>query len=237
MSKVGDVIDADNARWQFGGATADRFDAHVERSVPFYHEGHDLVVRLADFFLGGGATALDLGCATGRLTARMAESRAGLGDRFLALDVEPSMTHRARQRCARFDEVLVVCGDVDALGEQTRVDFVVAYYTLQFVRPRVRQALYDRIYRMLNWGGAFVLFEKVRGPDARFQDIATALYQEYKLERGYSGEEIVAKSRSLKGVLEPFSSAGNEGLLRRAGFQDLMTVFKYVCFEGVLAIK
>jgi len=237
MGKVGDVIDADNARWNFGEATADRFDAHVEKSVPFYHEGHDLVVRLADFFLGGGAFAIDLGCATGRLTERLAESRAGLGDRFLALDVEPAMAARARERCARFPEVEVACADLASIDPGVRADFIVAYYTLQFVRPRVRQALYDRIYAMLNWGGAFVVFEKVRGPDARFQDIATALYQDYKLERGYTGEEILAKARSLKGVLEPFSSAGNEGLLARAGFTDRMTVFKYVCFEGVLAIK
>jgi len=82
-----------------------------------------------------------------------------------------------------------------------------------------------------------VIFEKVRGPDARFQDIATAIYTDFKLDRGYTGNEIIAKSRSLKGVLEPFSTAGNLGLLQRAGFVDIMTVMKYVCFEGFLAIK
>jgi tRNA (cmo5U34)-methyltransferase len=77
----------------------------------------------------------------------------------------------------------------------------------------------------------------VRTPDARFQDIATSLYNDYKLSRGYTGDEIVAKSRSLKGVLEPFSTEGNLGLLARAGFEDVMTVLKYVNFEGFLAIK
>ena len=60
----------------------------------------------------------------------------------------------------------------------------------------------------LNWGGAFVLFEKVRGPDARFQDILSQLYNEFKLRNGFSSEEIVEKTRSLKGVLEPFSTQG-----------------------------
>jgi tRNA (cmo5U34)-methyltransferase len=116
-------------------------------------------------------------------------------------------------------------------------DMVVAYYTLQFVKPKVRQLVFDHVYKALNWGGAFVLFEKVRAPDARFQDIAAALYVDYKLRQGYSGEEILQKSRSLKGVLEPFSTEGNIDLLKRAGFVDIMTVFKYVCFEGFLAIK
>ena len=112
-----------------------------------------------------------------------------------------------------------------------------SYYAIQFVRPSVRQELIDKIYRSLQWGGAFLLFEKVRGADARFQDILTGLYTDFKLAQGYSAEEIVGKSRSLKGVLEPFSTQGNLDLLRRAGFVDIMTVMKYVCFEGFLAIK
>jgi tRNA (cmo5U34)-methyltransferase len=49
--------------------------------------------------------------------------------------------------------------------------------------------------------------------------------------------EIINKSRSLKGTLEPFSTNGNLDMLRRAGFVDIMTVIKYVPFEGFLAIK
>ena len=93
------------------------------------------------------------------------------------------------------------------------------------------------IFKNLNWGGAFLLFEKVRAPDARFQDITTSLYNEYKLNQGYKPDEIIAKSRSLKGILEPFSSSANRDLLKRAGFKDIITVFKWICFEGYLCIK
>ena len=65
----------------------------------------------------------------------------------------------------------------------------------------------------------------------------TALYTDYKIDQGYNAEEIVSKTRSLKGVLEPFSTAGNLDLFKRAGFVDVMSIFKYVCFEGFLAIK
>ena len=81
------------------------------------------------------------------------------------------------------------------------------------------------------------MFEKVRGPDARFQDIFTSIYTDYKLEQGYSAEEIVNKAQSLKGVLEPFSTQGNLDLLARAGFVDVTTVMKHIPFEGFLAIK
>ena len=81
------------------------------------------------------------------------------------------------------------------------------------------------------------MFEKVRGPDARFQDILSSLYVDYKRDQGYSADEILAKTRSLKGVLEPFSTAGNIDLLSRAGFKDITTVFKYISFEGFFCIK
>jgi tRNA (cmo5U34)-methyltransferase len=116
-------------------------------------------------------------------------------------------------------------------------DMIVCYYTIQFVRPSVRQAMVNKLYQNLNWGGALLLFEKVRGADARFQDILTALYTDYKLRVGYSAEDIVAKSRSLKGILEPFSSQANVDMMKRAGFEDINTVQKYLCFEGFLAIK
>ena len=95
----------------------------------------------------------------------------------------------------------------------------------------------NKIYKSLNWGGAFFFIEKVRGSDARFQDILTQTYSEFKLSQGFNPNEIMAKTRSLKGVLEPFSTQGNIQLLKRSGFKDIMTVFKYGCFEGFLAIK
>ena len=110
-------------------------------------------------------------------------------------------------------------------------------YTIQFIPPSQRQIIYNKIYKSLNWGGAFFLFEKVRGPDARFQDILTGTYNDYKLEAGYNYEEIASKTQSLRGVLEPFSTKGNLGLLKRSGFKDIIVIFKYICFEGYLAIK
>jgi tRNA (cmo5U34)-methyltransferase len=155
---------------------------------------------------------------------------------MLAVDAIPEMLEKARGRCSRFANVEFLCEDLADL-EMEPADLVVSYYTMQFVPPRCRGDVLGRVYSSLNWGGALALFEKVRAPDACFQDIGTALYSEFKLERGFSKAEILQKQRSLKGVLEPFSTAQNLALLERAGFRDVMTLLKYVCFEGYLAIK
>ena len=128
------------------------------------------------------------------------------------------------------------CGDIINI-KLKKSDFIVCYYTMQFIPTAVRQKVVDKIYKALNWGGAFIMFEKIRSQDARFQDIITSLYTSYKLKQGYTSDEIIGKSMSLKGVLEPFSTQGNIDMLKRSGFVDIITVQKYLSFEGFLAIK
>lgn len=236
MSDAGDSIEVENARWSFTGEVPERFDNHIRRSVPFYSEGHDLVARISDFFLQDGSRIYELGCATGELTAKLAQQNRGKDVSLIAIDIEPAMVERAAKRCSEFPNVEVRTADIVDMDLEA-ADLIVAYLTIQFVRPRFRQMIFDKIYQTLNWGGGFLLFEKVRAPDARFQDIMTALYTDYKLAQGFSEAEIINKSRSLKGVLEPFSTQGNLDLIHRAGFVDCMTVQKYVTFEGYLAIK
>lgn len=234
---TGDNIDAPNAGWSFGGNVPKTFDDHVSKSVPLYQEGHDLVCKVSDYFLSNDSVVCDLGTSTGEILLKLAKrhnQRPNL--RFIGLDREQGMIDEARRKCKSDPRIEFECVEI-IQAELPRADFVVAYYVMQFIRPAFRQDVFSRIYNSLQWGGAFLFFEKVRGPDARFQDIMTGLYMDYKLERGYSSEEIVAKSRSLKGVLEPFSTEGNYDLLRRAGFKDITTIMKYVCFEGILAIK
>lgn len=236
MTNVGDKIEAENANWSFSGDTSQHFDQHIKKSIPFYETSHELGVSISDFFLGDGSVCYDLGCSTGSLLDRLAKHHHNKRVQFIGIDLEAEMVNYAQTLCQNHSNVEVRCESLVDL-ELEKADLILAYYTMQFIKPKHRQALFHRIYEALNWGGGFLLFEKVRSPDARFQDMMTTLYADYKLDQGYSGNEIVAKNRSLKGILEPFSRAGNMGLLERAGFFDITTVMKYICFEGFLAIK
>lgn len=232
-SSVGDGIVV-GTQWTYAGDVSDHFDDHVARSVPFYHKGHELVAQLSDFFVHPCGVVYDIGCSTGALAAGLA-ARHPRGH-VVAIDLEPRMAAKARQRCAGVCNVEVVEADATRV-EFERSDLVVLYYTLQFIRPGERQPLIDALHASLNDGGALVMFEKVRASDAGLQDLMQQLYWEFKLTNGFSAHEIISKSRSLKSVLEPFTSEANAQLLRRAGFQSVTTIQKYVCFEGMLAIK
>jgi tRNA (cmo5U34)-methyltransferase len=236
MAKVGQDIDARNAGWTFEGIE-DQFDEHVRLSVPLYDEGHELACRLGDFFLPPQATVVELGTSTGVLAKKFLDFHRDRADiRYVGVDKVEGMVAAARKRCQGDPRAEFIHDDIVSAPFED-ASLVLSYCTMQFVHPKSRQQAFDKVYRSLQWGGAFFLFEKVRAPDARFQDLTMQLYQEFKLRNGFDEKEILGKQRSLKGVLEPFSTQGNIDLLTRAGFRDVMTLIKYVCFEGFLAIK
>lgn len=233
---VGESIIAKNASWTFGGKVPETFDDHVTKSVPLYEEGHDLITKISDFFLDNGSVCYEIGCSTAKLSKKILDHNKEKQITIIGLDNEAAMVKYAKSKYEGVDDLSIECANA-ADFQFKKSDLIISYYTLQFIKPKVRQLVVDNIYESLNWGGAFILFEKVRACDARFQDIMSALYMDYKLDNGYSSNEIVGKLRSLKGVLEPFSTNGNLDILKRAGFVDIMSIMKYVCFEGFLAIK
>ena len=233
---VGDGIAAANAGWTFSNEVARTFSSHVSKSVPLYNEGHDLICALSDFFVQDSSVCYELGSSTGVLISKLARRHAATKARFVGIESVPEMIAQARVESGSLRNLEFIQDDIN-LYPYEHADLVVSFCTIQFVPPYLRQALFDRLYQSLNWGGALLIYEKVRAPDARFQDYMSALYTDFKLERGYSPDEIVAKARSLKRVQEPFSTQGYVDLFRRAGFVDIMSVIKWVCFEGFLAIK
>ena len=236
-SGVGQAIAAERAGWSFGGNVADTFVSHVRQSVPYYEDGHDLICYLSDYFCQKDSVCYELGVSTGELLRKLAEyNSAKPSIEWIGIDVEEPMVRKAREHCKGQPNIRIEQDNI-LLHDLQKSDFIVSYYCVQFIPPRQRQELISKIYESLNWGGAFVWFEKVRGPDARFQDMMVSLYNDFKSRNGFSAEEILNKTRSLKGVMEPFSTAGNLGLLERAGFVDVMPIMKYVCFEGYVAIK
>jgi tRNA (cmo5U34)-methyltransferase len=235
--RVSDKIESGRASWSFDGNVPDAFVEHVRQSVPFYDEGHELICGLSDYFCQNDSTCYEIGVSTGQLIRRLAEhNKQKPGISWIGIDPIDGMITKAREHCTGIPNVQLEVGDALSY-DFARADLIVSYYCVQFVKPRQRQDLINRLYETLHWGGALIMFEKVRAPDARFQDIITGLYSDFKAKNGFTAEEILNKTSSLKGVLEPFSTEGNLGLLRRAGFVDIMTVMKHLCFEGFLAIK
>ena len=238
MSNVGDGVTANSSSWTFSGDVVKVFDEHVSKSVPLYNEGHDLICDFSDYFIKTNGIIYELGCSTGELCLKLAAHHKDKPISIIGIDIEADMIEKANEKKKNKNCNLTSFVTSDLIEfDFEPADLIISYYTIQFISPSVRQELIDRIYKSLKWGGALILFEKVRGSDARFQDYLTGVYNEYKLRKGYEPKEIFGKTRSLKGILEPFSSKGNDDMLQRSGFKDIYTIQKYICFEGICAIK
>ena len=107
---------------------------------------------------------------------------------------------------------------------------------MQFIHPSHRQKIFDKIYKSLNYGGAFIIFKKL---GETMPDLITSLIQFILIlkKNNFNQDEILNKSKSLRGVLEPFTDSGNLGFLKRAGFVDIQTIFQFLNFKGYLCIK
>ena len=228
-------ISSKKKKWTFKKKlVVKNFDQHILKSVPHYIESQNLVASLSNCFLKDGGTFYDLGCSTGALIEKVKNSNKEIKTKYIGLDNSKEMISFARKKklknCNFFAKDIVKTNFTNA-------DMIVSMFTMQFISPKHRQKVYDKIYKSLNWGGAFVLFEKIRGNDARFQDIFNFLYFDFKKKNKLDPVEILDKEKSLRGVLEPYVIQANIDFLKRAGFKDIMPITQYLNFIGFLAIK
>ncbi len=233
--KIGDNIYSENANWVFDKKVTKNFDKHIRKSIPNYLDSHKIICNLSDFFIKKNSIIYDLGCSTGSLLKKINDRAKSKDPKLFGLDIEKEMIKYAKIKI-KDKNIIFKNLDISKI-KLKKSDLIICCYTIQFLPPKVRQEVINKIFKSLNWGGAFLFFEKVRAPDARFQDIINGLYNEFKLDQGISASEIFNKTRSLKGVLEPFSEYGNISMLKRSGFQDICSVFKSICFQGWIAIK
>ena len=233
--KVDKKLSSLSSGWSFSGKVAENFQEHVTKSVPFYSECHELICDLSEFFVNDQSICYEIGSSAGELINKMYLRNEHKKANWIGFDIEKDMVKVAKKKI-KSKQVKIFHKDI-VTNDLKKSDLIVSYYTMQFIKPKVRQQVFDKIYNSLNWGGAFILFEKVRAPDARFQDITTQLYSEFKKKNGFTAEEILNKTSSLTSILEPFSSKANIDIMKRSGFKDILSIFKYVNFEGFLAIK
>ena len=48
---MNNFLKKDRGKWNFGGKVPKNFQDHMSRSVPLYSAGHDLILKISDFFL------------------------------------------------------------------------------------------------------------------------------------------------------------------------------------------
>ncbi|MHC3994677.1 carboxy-S-adenosyl-L-methionine synthase CmoA [Thiomicrolovo sp. ZZH C-3] len=223
-------------QFEFDEQIAAVFDDMLKRSVPFYEEAMALTKRFALAYLREGGRLYDLGCSTAS-TLLSIERDLKVEAELVGIDNAASMLEQARRKLAvfgskiRLEEADIMTFDYEA------ADVFITNYTLQFIRPLVRETLVQRVYDTLNPGGVFIFSEKVVSEDKRLNKLLIDGYYDFKKAQGYSEYEIMQKREALENVLIPYTEAENREMVTRCGFAHCETIFRWGNFATFIALK
>ncbi|MFA5454593.1 MAG: carboxy-S-adenosyl-L-methionine synthase CmoA [Sulfurimonas sp.] len=223
-------------QFEFDEEVAAVFDDMLQRSVPFYKESQKITEFFALKQLEDGGIAYDLGCSTATLLiniSRKLRNRATL----IGLDNSEAMLEQARKKCEAF-KADIELANADILEyEYKEAELFISNYTLQFIRPLIREELVKKISASLKKDGLFIFSEKVISHHPKLNKDLIECYYDFKKEQGYSEYEIMQKREALENVLVPYSEDENIKMAKNCGFSHCEVIFRWANFATFIAIK
>lgn len=223
-------------QFEFDEEVAAVFDDMLQRSVPFYKESQKITKYFALKNLREGGVLYDLGCSTASLLLGISRDMQ-VDAKLIGLDNSEAMLHRAQSKIDAFGaNVQVQLADIMNY-EYKPSDVFVSNYTLQFIRPLVREKLIKKIADALNKDGVFIFSEKVISHHSKLNKELIECYYEFKKEQGYSEYEIMQKREALENVLVPYSEEENIKMALENGFSHCEVLFRWANFATFLAVK
>ncbi len=238
MSGVDKVFDKPiSKQFEFDDSVASVFDDMLSRSVPYYSESMELTRRFVINALEDGSLVYDLGCSTASTLLEIERSIKDKSVRLVGIDNSAAMIEHASKKLRLFNsDIVVEYGDILEYDYESS-KAMISNYTLQFIRPMMRDRLIQKIYSSLEDGGVFLFSEKVVSADAKLDKQLIDCYYDFKKTQGYSEYEIVQKREALENVLIPYTVDENIKMAKNSGFKSVDVIFKWANFATFIAIK
>ncbi|MBN2768371.1 MAG: carboxy-S-adenosyl-L-methionine synthase CmoA [Campylobacterales bacterium] len=233
-----EVFKQDNKKqFEFDESVASVFDDMLVRSIPFYDEVRALIIALILKDEVDGKNVLDLGSSTAKFLLDLYSSMSTKMN-LCGIDNSKAMLEQAKIKIRAYKaEIELKYGDIITYKYPFGQDFIIANYTLQFIRPLQRGDLVKKIYNSLNNGGYFIFSEKIIFKDKKLDRAMIDIYYDHKKARGYSDYEISKKREALENVLIPYTISENIAMCKEAGFDDVETIFQWSNFATLVARK
>ena len=223
--------------FQFDETVASVFDDMLDRSIPFYRENMDLIVKVIDKFIEDGDSLLDLGCSTASLLLQIEREVQNRELFLIGIDNSKPMLEQAQKKLEALNSnISLYFGDI-LNYKISKSKVVIMNYTLQFIRPIEREKLLQNIFNSISDGGILILTEKIISNNSHFNKKLIEIYYDYKRTKGYSDYEISQKREALENVLVPYTEPENIKLLKSVGFQEVETIFKWGNFTTLIGFK
>ena len=151
MKKVDKKLTLKSNKWNFDGEVNKYFDSHVKRSVPLYAETHKLVCSFSDYFINESSTIYDIGCSTGTLIQKIAKRHKDVKNlNLIGLDISQNMINHSKTK-SKYNNAKYFKRDITKVKFK-KSSMIISMYTIQFIPPKHRQDLINKIYDCLDLG-------------------------------------------------------------------------------------
>ena len=224
-------------QFEFDQDVAAVFDDMLSRSVPYYKESQEITKHFTCKHLSEGSIVYDLGCSTATALLNIERGISQENVQLIGIDNSAAMLEQAQKKIDAFgSHVKVYEGDILEFQYQ-KADVFISNYTLQFVRPLLREKLIKRVCENLETEGIFLFSEKIISEHKVLNKELIDYYYEFKQEQGYSQYEIAQKREALENVLIPYSEQENIKMALDSGFSFCEAIFRWGNFATFIAIK
>lgn len=228
---------ADTKKFSFDGEVSAIFSDMARRSIPNFYEAHAAHARMLKPWMSPGTSVLDVGASRGAFFQAL-QSVYPLRFPALELHAVDNSADMCTHLATDFPEVNVVCQDIASpqfLSDGEQYDVVCAHYVLQFLPREAQQTALRRMYNAVKPGGVFIY-----GHKEEHHGISGALahdeYIRFRVDNGYSEEEIRAKTEALKGSMFPLSHEAVRSSLSLY-FSEITETFRFMMFSTLFAVK
>ncbi len=223
----------------FDDNVAHVFPDMIRRSVPGYDAIIPLLGVFAERYARQDSNIYDLGCSLGAATLAMRRRITQSGCRIIAIDNSESMVAQCLSHIEADQSpvpVEIMCDDIlDIKIENASI--VVINFTLQFIKPELRENLLNNIYAGLNEDGVLLIADKIVFDNVQEGNFQIDMHTQFKRANGYSELEIAQKRTALENILVPDTIEQHKQRLNRVGFKEVNIWFQCFNFAGICAIK
>lgn len=223
----------------FDESVAEVFPDMIQRSVPGYSNIITAIGMLANRFVTDNSTIYDLGCSRGAGILSIRRNIEGKKAKIIGVDNSEAMVTRCRRHINAYHSAIpvdILCEDIRHIDIQN-ASMVVLNFTLQFLPPKDRISLLEKIYQGLNPNGVLVISEKFSFEDNEINNLLIDLHHTFKRANGYSELEVSQKRTSLENVMLTDSIETHRTRLKTVGFNKVELWFQCFNFGSMFAIK
>lgn len=208
---------------------AREFDRIIMTLIPQYPRMVEALLSAIPFDHSMPLRAIDLGCGTGTVAARVLEAFPNA--RVTCLDMAENMVTMARAKLVRYSFVRYIVGDFYAFDFDEQYDVVVSSLALHhLVTDEDKRHLYRRIYNALPSGGIFYNADIVLGSSDFLQGIYMQQWRNFmscKVSKDEIEDKWIPKYRAED---RPAKLIDQLEWMTEIGFAEVDVLWKYYNF-------